>query len=527
MHFIGKMALSTLLLSISWLHAAETFNVSNASLEAHLLASQKLNVTGEFARYNFPNVESAFDWTFSTANGTVYQLQGKKPTSDDVFGWKQVTVTPDTAQWYMSYLGDWDGDGNSKFDWILVGNGSNAVYKLAGVTDTGNFAYSSKINVAYTVSGDKSSVTFGDSTTPQFSVSYPTSGDVIAKVTQTNGDAEADFYAKNNILEKITGKTDGSTFEIIYANDKVSSYSIDDNKIIYTYNSNGTANFKFYVKNAFVFESNEVSIRSGLSKEAYESLMKEAGGNLLLAATILRDAVINNPLIGINKGICDKTDFRYDADRCIKLFERSLYLISHVNLSEKPALEEVAQSSTNEDSQPNDKNDGINLEELYTLNAEFFNDLYIHFDQCPYDEPEHKYTNLVMKIEEGTLYCHYKNRINSGFTIDPNDVKWGTRISVSLQEGVMTSITQKTETTQFGANLFNNSYSAFSLYENGKNSYSTHIVNSSDLNSDYIYYSYNNGIKDWTARYDKDFKLIRFCQYNEDGKGYAWCDPEF
>ncbi len=155
MNSYTRLTLNLLLLSSILLYAEGDLN-----LQVHLLATQELAVSGEFSQYDFIGVESAFDWTFTTPSGVVYQLQGNAPTANDVFGWKKVTVTPNEASWYMSYLGDWDSDGNSKFDWILVSNGSNAVYKLSGVTDSGNFAYSSKIDVPYTVSNDKTKISF-------------------------------------------------------------------------------------------------------------------------------------------------------------------------------------------------------------------------------------------------------------------------------------------------------------------------------------------------------------------------------
>lgn len=138
---------------------------SNLSvLKSTLLATKEYGVSGSFAPYNFTGVDDAFDWTFVTPSNIVYQLQGSAPSDNDAFGWKKVSVTPSTPSWYMSYLGDWDSDGNGKYDWILVGNGFDAVYKLEGVTDTGNFAYSDKIDVPYSVSSDKKMVTFGENT---------------------------------------------------------------------------------------------------------------------------------------------------------------------------------------------------------------------------------------------------------------------------------------------------------------------------------------------------------------------------
>jgi hypothetical protein len=519
--------ISGALLLCSTLQASEKLDLSTAQLRAHLLTQKQLKVSGAFAPYDFAGVSSAFDWTFTTSSGTVYQLQGKAPIQSDVFGWKEVNVTPGTTQWYMSYLGDWDGDGKTKFDWVLVGNGTNAVYKLAGVADNGNFAYSSKIDLPYRVSSDKSTITFGDASTPQYSVSHPNSGDITATITQTNGSDTADFYMVNNQLSKVAGISNGTAFTIIYNGDTLSSYTIGKYRLDYSYNSDGSVNFKLYTNDQFTLESSNVALRSGLTQQEYNQLMKEAGGNILQAAIILRDKVINNPFLGVFSGVCDSSDARYDPDLCTKLYEQALYLITHVNSSEEPVLQEISQNVPPQEDSESQENQTVSLEELYAYNTKYFNDLYEHFDQCPYDEPEHKYTNLVLKINEGTLYCHYKDQISTGFTIDPNDVEWGKRISVRTKEGTLTQITQTLEDSQIGGYFTSGRYSSFSLYENGKSTYATNVVNPADPNSDYIYKSYNSGVKDYTARYDKDFKLISFCQYDSEGKSILWCDPEF
>ncbi len=124
------------------------------------LAKKSYDIMGSFAAHDFSGVGKAFDWVFSTTSGTVFQLQGVPATSDNVFGWKAVKgVTNLSPAWYMFPLGDdVDGDGNEKFDWIFIGAGSKAVYKLAGVKKDGTFQYSKAINLSYTIKNNK--VTF-------------------------------------------------------------------------------------------------------------------------------------------------------------------------------------------------------------------------------------------------------------------------------------------------------------------------------------------------------------------------------
>jgi hypothetical protein len=85
---IFTSAVVGLMLASINLSAADGFDLSASSLRALLLTTQQLSVSGECSKYDFTNVSTAFDWTFTTANGTVYQLQGTTPTNKDVFGWK-------------------------------------------------------------------------------------------------------------------------------------------------------------------------------------------------------------------------------------------------------------------------------------------------------------------------------------------------------------------------------------------------------------------------------------------------------
>lgn len=75
--------------------AAETvFDANRTKLQAYLLSTGTFDISGEFSQYDFPDVDTAFDWTFTTPAGSVYQLQGIAPSQNDVFGWKAVSVTP-------------------------------------------------------------------------------------------------------------------------------------------------------------------------------------------------------------------------------------------------------------------------------------------------------------------------------------------------------------------------------------------------------------------------------------------------
>ena len=123
-----------------------------------LIAKRDFEIFGTFGMYDFDGVDNAFDWVFTTIDGLSYQLLGNTPTSDDVFGWKKADIVAPEAAWYMFKVeSDIDGDGLSIFDWILVSTDmkNKAAYKLSGVSELGGFEYSDRLDVDYTLEGNK------------------------------------------------------------------------------------------------------------------------------------------------------------------------------------------------------------------------------------------------------------------------------------------------------------------------------------------------------------------------------------
>lgn len=144
---------------------------------ANELSARTYTVAGTFGQYDFPEAQQAFDWAFTSPDGAVYQLQGIPPTDESVFGWKSVNIPSPVPAWYMLYLeSDVDGDGTTKFDWVLVDTAGQAVYKLAGVTAAGTFAYSDPIAITATLAGDKKQIVFADLSNSSASSSSSASG---------------------------------------------------------------------------------------------------------------------------------------------------------------------------------------------------------------------------------------------------------------------------------------------------------------------------------------------------------------
>ncbi|MEA2110520.1 MAG: hypothetical protein U9P71_00580 [Campylobacterota bacterium] len=490
MNSFFKLTLSSLLLSSS-LVTAEELDLDSIALQAHLLGTQELSVTGEFAQYDFVGVETAFDWTFSTANGTVYQLQGKEPSATDVFGWKQVTVTPSEASWYMSYLGDWDNDGDGRFDWLLVGNGSNAVYKLAGVTDSGNFAYSSKINVPYSVSGDKTKITFGDENTPQLSVTYPTSGDIAVHVEQTNGSSYMDYYE-----DSIVGNIDGQALEVLYSEGNPTEFSIGTTKITYIYNADETINFKFYSNNLLEFESSNVATKkvTNLSDEDFRALV-------IVLFAMMRE---------------QKKD--YDDAYTIQMFMYSL--LTHEAIREVLNIETVTtdEPPTDEPSTTEDIPEGVIT--IHIINfannlEDYWQGYYLTYDQCSAVYTESSYYQI--EIGPATVSCLYTDdgdyKGNRVWNIDGDS---NSRFTTVLQEPYI-SMSRSTDTFHSSATIKNGKYSSFKNDIISDGDYIDEYILHIDEDSMNLYF-YTDYIELYQAKFKADGKLSQFCTITESGE---------
>ncbi|RLA69830.1 MAG: hypothetical protein DRG24_07835 [Epsilonproteobacteria bacterium] len=128
-------------------------------VRSFLLSKNSFTLSGSFAQHDFEDATAAFDWAFTTTKKQSYQLQGEEASNDNIFGWKAVDIAPPEAQWHMFQLGsDVDADGSQKFDWVLVGAAVQAVYKLSGENENGNFQYSEKIDIDYTI--ENSTISF-------------------------------------------------------------------------------------------------------------------------------------------------------------------------------------------------------------------------------------------------------------------------------------------------------------------------------------------------------------------------------
>ena len=111
--------------------------------------------SGKFYYHDFANVPAHYDFVYEAYTGEILQLRGNVSNADDLFGWKEVDIPlPSRPLYYFIYLGDFDADNDSRFDWILVHLDKQIAYKLIGKSLSDTFVWSQKLPLSLDVQGD-------------------------------------------------------------------------------------------------------------------------------------------------------------------------------------------------------------------------------------------------------------------------------------------------------------------------------------------------------------------------------------
>ena len=275
---------------LTCLHASSAEDV----VKDALVSKKIYTISGTFGTHDFPESESAFDWAFTLPDGTSYQLQGKAPSDNDVFGWKEVSIKRPVPAWYMIFLGsDVDGDGNTKFDWVLLSTDMSAksVYKLKGVTSSGTFDYTDAIDVDYSVDGN--TITIEDnsryftttktvSSTKETLVSLKGEGDDLLTITiarlpfGTSKDMNITFslvYADSSPLPKIEIDTDIKFDKAVTL--KFQSGNLSADRYVFVYHADTRDYFVPFVKEGSVYSAKLMHFSDyGFDKQPSDDALK-------------------------------------------------------------------------------------------------------------------------------------------------------------------------------------------------------------------------------------------------------------
>ncbi len=223
------------IISTTILYADDILNAT----QLEMLEKQNYTPSGFFYQHDFEPLEdnSPFDWVFETPNGACYQLQGNKPTDDNLFGWKQISCTQNqNIAWLMIQVSDTDKDSSSKFDWVMISTNPDSpmAYKLIGTNDNATFKYSEKMKLYYEITYDENSSTLleiinlkleaklnDSSTMSQYTMDYISPIENTCEY-DTQLVALHDFRLINSIYKT------GSTVAVANGSDDVLSYMPDN-----------------------------------------------------------------------------------------------------------------------------------------------------------------------------------------------------------------------------------------------------------------------------------------------------------
>ena len=98
--------------------------VAHAGFNPHLLEDRSFPLSGKFYYYPFypsNSAKKAYNWVFQTPDGALYRLFGTTPTPNNIFGWSKTDkICKCPPSWEFYYIGDIDGDGDTRFDYVVI-----------------------------------------------------------------------------------------------------------------------------------------------------------------------------------------------------------------------------------------------------------------------------------------------------------------------------------------------------------------------------------------------------------------------
>jgi len=132
-----------------------------STVEARLMdEGTTFDISGWLYHYDFAEIADGFDFVYNSAqNGKLFRL---RPNSGDELKWEEVkgiALAPEEKQYAFVLVGDWDGDGQGKNDWVVIRLSDNKVYKFEGNKGSGQIKLGSEpLPVSVQINGTK--VTF-------------------------------------------------------------------------------------------------------------------------------------------------------------------------------------------------------------------------------------------------------------------------------------------------------------------------------------------------------------------------------
>ncbi len=183
-----------------------------------LMVNKQFDVHGIFYKYDFANIESAWDFVY-VADNVYHQLKGDKATSNNIFGWKIIDeVVVSDPSFYFVYLFDIDEDNQTKYDWVALDKKASTINKIVGSTNKGYFAWSDTLNkLSFSFSKDNKKVTFhkaidgGSSTDGQQLPKFPDLPDRLLDVGDTGNNPNTDDNKTDDDTKDDTKKDDDKT----------------------------------------------------------------------------------------------------------------------------------------------------------------------------------------------------------------------------------------------------------------------------------------------------------------------------
>ena len=377
---------------------------------------------------------------------------------------------------------------------------------------------------------------------------YPESGDVLMQLSDPGGIGELTIYGNRSgddiAITRITGDDGTGQFVLTFVGDEPGSFTKGDLIIDFTARTARVETapiirFQNRTDSAAVDEC-QAKVNDKMKTLKDEFLKKRDAIDGLIALLNPAEEVVTEDKFQLGGG----TGFNFlmalgkNIDKKIsRLNRKKTKLVEEYNSDNAKLLKEYEDCS-NEPEDPVDPVDPpgshtpviLDLQKFIKDITDDFDELFAAYNKCPATANQPDFKKLRIELGVGTLYCGYKSGVRKDLQIDLGSGDGWARFMATYNNDGSISASYHTHETQLSVRFFGPKCTYIRLFKEEPlySPYMLRYVNPQDPDSNIIFeqniFMDGGGKPDYRATYDSNFTLKRFCKYNDNGKGYAWCE---
>jgi len=378
---------------------------------------------------------------------------------------------------------------------------------------------------------------------------YPESGAVLMQLDDPGGIGSMTIYGSRSgedvNITRITGNDGTGLFILTFVGDEPASFTKGDLIIDFTVRTvrvESVLNVQYQNRSgSAAVDECQAKVNDKMKTLKDEFLKKrDAIDGLIALLNPAEEAVTEDKfLFGGGAGFNFLEALGKNIDKKISRLNRKKTKLVEEYDSDNAKLLKEYEDCSNEPEDPVDPVDPpgshtpviLDLQKFIKDITDDFDELFAAYNKCPATANQPDFKKLRIDLGAGTLYCGYKSGVRKDLQIDLNftDGAWARFSATYNNDGSVTAVYQTRKDT-LRATFFGTKCTFVQLYDQEAlyHEFTLRFVNPQDPDSDIIFEQNVildvGGKSDYRATYDSSYKLKRFCKFNDNGKGYAWCE---